>query len=50
MVFIGPCDTLYYDGLRKKFKSLLGAYSKDKVIEVILENAKFQGVTNLKNL
>lgn len=50
MVFIGPCDTLYYDGLRKKFKSLSGAYSKDKVIEVILENAKFQGVTNLKNL
>ena len=47
---IAPFDTSYYKGFKRKAKDLRNNYNRDNAVKFILENAKYEGVTNLRNL
>lgn len=50
MLLIAPRDVGFFQGKRKKIKQIIHGYTRDKVLEFIAENAKYDGVGNLKNL
>lgn len=50
MIMIAPYDTTYYKGFKRKTKELRSNYNKDSTIKFIMDNAKYEGITNLKNL
>lgn len=47
---IAPCDTTYFQGFKRRTKELLDKYSRENVLKFIMENAKFDSITNLRNL
>ena len=50
MIMIGPADVKYFESTQKKIKTLLQSYKKESVINLMLDNAKYFKIMNLKNL
>jgi hypothetical protein len=49
-ILLTPSIMVYYRGLERKLKDIVDNYSKDKVMDFILENLKFHKIDNLNNL